>query len=254
VEALFDPAIVYALMLVFSRAGGLLALAPAFSGQSVPIVIRVALAFLISTIFVTIVPSPGPVPHHFLLFVLGIAHEIVVGLLMGMAVRMIFYALEMAGQIMSTEIGLMMSSSLDPVTQSESSPVSTALSYLAIVLFFATGAHHFMFVAFQRSFELVPAAAGGFDPRVADVVIRQSGRIFLLAVQMAAPLIAINFLVNFSLAILSRAAPTINAFLLSIPIQIVAGMVVFGMAVGLAAHYVLSALSGVPELMLRFIR
>src|SRR5436190_19018518 len=100
-------------MLVFSRAGGLLTLAPAFSGQSVPIIIRVALAFLLATIFVTIVPSPGKVPDHFLLFVLAIGHEIVVGLLMGMAVRLIFYALEMAGQIMSTEIGLRMSSSLD---------------------------------------------------------------------------------------------------------------------------------------------
>jgi flagellar biosynthetic protein FliR len=254
VEALFDPTVVYALMLVFSRAGGLLTLAPAFSGQNVPVIIRVALAFFLSTIFVTIVPTPGQVPNHFLLLVLAIAHEIVVGLLMGMAVRFIFYALEMAGQIMSTEIGLTMSSSLDPVTRAETSPVNMALTYLGIVLFFATGAHHYMFLAFQRSFELVPAAAGNFDPKVADIVVRQSGRIFLLAVQMAAPLIAINFLVNFSLGILNRAAPTINAFLLSIPIQIIAGLTVFSMVLGLTAHYVLGALDGVPELMLRFIR
>jgi len=254
VEALFDPTTIYALMLIFSRAGGLLTLAPAFSGQSVPVVIRVALAFLLATIFLTLTPLPQEVPNHFLLFVLAIGHEIVVGLLMGMAVRLVFYALEMAGQIMATEIGLMMSSSLDPITRAESSPVSTALSYLGIVIFFVSGAHHLMLLAFLRSFELVPAAAGNFDPRVADVVVRESGRIFLLAVQMAAPLIAINFLVNLSLAILSRAAPMINAFLLSIPIQIFAGLTVLGMVIGLTAHYVLSALGGVPELMLRFIR
>lgn len=253
-EALFDPTTIYALMLIFSRAGGLLTLAPAFSGQSVPAVIRVALAFLLATIFVNLVPLPREVPNHFLLLALALAHEIVIGLLMGMAVRLIFYALEMAGQIMSTEIGLMMSTSLDPVTRSESSPVATGLTYLGIVIFFASGAHHLMIMAFLRSFELVPAAAGNFDPRVADVVVGQSGRIFLLAVQMAAPLIAINFLVNLSLAILSRAAPTINAFLLSIPIQIFAGMTVLSMVIGLTAHYVLSALDGVPELMLRFIR
>ena len=253
-EALFDPTTIYGLMLIFARAGGLFSLAPAFSGKSVPVVVRVSLAFLLATIYFSLVPPAGPVPEHFLLLILAIAHEFVVGLLMGLAVRLIFYALEMAGQIIATEIGLMMSTSLDPITQSESSPVTTALSYLGIVIFFASGAHHMMFMAFLRSFELVPAAAGNFDPKVADLVVTESGKIFLVAVQMAAPLIAINFLVNFSLAILSRAAPTINAFLLSIPIQIVAGMVVFGMAVGLAAHYVLSALSGVPELMLRFIR
>ncbi len=253
-EALFDPNTIYALMLIFSRAGGLLMLAPAFSGQSVPVVIRVALAFLLATIYVTLVPLPQAAPEHFLLLVLAIAHEVVVGLLMGMAVRLVFYALEMAGQIMATEIGLMMSSSLDPITRAESSPVATAFSYLGIVIFFVSGAHHLMLMAFQRSFELVPAAAGNFDPRVADVVVRESGRIFLLAVQMAAPLIAINFLVNLSLAILSRAAPMINAFMLSIPIQIFAGLTVLSMVIGLTAHYVLSALSGVPELMLRFIR
>ena len=253
-EALFDPVTIYALMLVFSRAGGLLALAPAFSAQSVPVIIRVALAFLLATVFHGLVPLPKEVPNHFLLFVLAIGHEIIVGLLMGFAVRFIFYALEIAGQIMATEIGLMMSTSMDPVTHAETSPVTTALSYLGIVIFFVSGAHHLMFMAFLRSFELVPAAAGNFDPRVADVVVRESGKIFLLAVQMAAPLIAINFLVNFSLAILSRAAPTINAFLLSIPIQIFAGLTVLSMVIGLAAHYMLSGLGGVPELMLRFIR
>lgn len=253
-EALFDPTTIYALMLVFSRAGGLLALAPAFSGQSVPVVIRVALAFLLATMFVSLVPMPREAPNHFLVFTLAIGHEVVVGLLMGFAVRFIFYALEMTGQIMATEIGLMMSSSLDPISHAESSPVTTALSYIGIVIFFISGAHHLMLMAFLRSFELVPAAAGNFDPRVADIVVRESGKIFLLAVQMAAPLIAINFLVNLSLAILSRAAPTINAFLLSIPVQIVAGLTIFSAVIGLTAHYVLSALGGVPELMLRFIR
>jgi len=254
VEALFDPVTIYALMLVFSRAGALFALAPAFSAQSVPVIVRVALAFLLATIFHRLVPLPQTVPSHFLLFVLAIGHEIIVGLLMGLAVRFVFYALEMAGQIMATEIGLMMSTTMDPISHGETSPVTTALSYLGIVIFFVSGAHHLMLMAFLRSFELVPAAAGSFDPRVADVVVRESGNIFLLAVQMAAPLIAINFLVNLSLAILSRAAPTVNAFLLSIPIQIFAGLTVLSMVVGLTAHYVLSGLGGVPELMLRFIR
>lgn len=253
-EALFDPAVIYGLMLVFSRAGGLLALAPAFSAQSVPIVYRIAIAFFLATIVHSLAPLPKEVPGHFLLLILGIGHEVIVGLLMGLGVRLVFYALEMAGQIMATEIGLTTSTSLDPVTRGETSPVTTALSYLGIVIFFISGAHHLMLLAFVRSFELVPAAAGNFDPRIVDVVVRESGRIFLLAVQMAAPLIAINFLVNFALAILSRAAPTINAFLLSIPLQIFAGLTIFSAVAGLTAHYLLGGLGRVQELMLRFIR
>ncbi len=241
-------------MLIMSRVGGLFALAPIFSGQNVPVVIRIALGFLLSMLLMSIVPLPGEVPAHFLLLILAVAHEVVVGLLMGLAVRLIFYALELAGQIMATEIGLVMTSSLDPVTRADSSPVTMALTYLGTVVFFVSGAHHLMLTAFQQSFELVPAAAGNFDPAIADIVVRESGRIFLLAVQMAAPLVAINFMVNLALAVLSRAAPAINAFVLSIPIQILAGLAVLGMVLGVAAQYMLAALGRIPELMLRFIQ
>jgi len=253
VDALFNPAAIYGLMLVFFRAGGLLALAPAFSAQAVPVIIRVALAFLLSMLINSLVPLPHETPGHFLLFVLAIGHELVIGLLMGLAVRFVFYALEMAAQIMATEIGLIVTTTLDPISHAESSPLAVAISNLGIIIFFASGAHHLMIMAFVRSFELVPAAAGNFDPHVVELVVKESGRIFLLAVQMAAPLIAINFLVHLTLAILSRAAPVVNAFVLSIPIQIFAGLSVFGMVAGLTAYYVLGALGGVPELMLRFI-
>jgi flagellar biosynthetic protein FliR len=131
--------------------------------------------------------------------------------------------------------------------------VGIALSTFGAVIFLSTGAHHMMLLAFVRSFTLVPAAVGNFDPRVADLVVRESGKLFLVAVEMAAPLIAINFLVHLALAILGRAAPSINAFLLSIPIQILAGLTLFGMILGLAARHMLSGFGEIPELMLRFI-
>jgi flagellar biosynthesis protein FliR len=61
-DDLFASSTLYTLMLVFSRAGGLLALAPVFSGQTVPVIVRVALSFLLAWILVGLVPSPGPSP------------------------------------------------------------------------------------------------------------------------------------------------------------------------------------------------
>ena len=252
-DDLFSSSALYTLMLVFSRAGGLLALAPVFSGQTVPVIVRVALSFLLAWILVGLVPSPGPPPAHFLMILLAIAHEVMVGLLMGLASRFIMFAIEMTGQMMATEIGLMMSSSLDPISRAETSPVGIALSTFGAVIFLCSGAHHLMLLAFVRSFTLVPAAVGNFDPHVADLVVRESGKIFLLAVEMASPLIAINFLVHLALAILGRAAPSINAFLLSIPVQILAGLTLLGMILGLAARHMLSGFGEIPELMLRFI-
>lgn len=253
-EALFDPTRIYLLLLIFCRAGGLITILPVISSAGVPVILRLALAMMLSVLIYALVPTLGAPPASIVLVILGVMHEVVVGLLMGMAVRLIFYALEMAGQIIATEIGLIMSSSLDPITEGVSSPPTQMLAYFGAVIFFACGAHHAVIFAFARSFELVPAAAGNFDPHVVDVVVAESGKIFLLAVQMSAPLIAINFLVNFSLALLSRAAPTINAFALSQSVQIIAGLALLSMSLGLTAHYLLSGLGEVPELMLRFVR
>ena len=244
-DDLFASSTLYTLMLVFSRAGGLLALAPVFSGQTVPVIVRVALSFLLAWILVGLVPSPGPPPAHFLMILLAIAHEVMVGLLMGLASRFVMFAIEMTGQMMATEIGLMMSSSLDPISRTETSPVGIALSTFGAVIFLCSGAHHLMLLAFVRSFTL--------EDILNAYVVREGGKIFLLAVEMAAPLIAINFLVHLSLAILGRAAPSINAFLLSIPIQILAGLTLLGMILGLAARHMLSGFGEIPELMLRFI-
>ena len=70
---------------------------------------------------------------------------------------------------------------------------------------------------------------------------------------MAAPLMAINFIVTLTFAILGKAAPGINAFSESFAARIFAGLTIFGLTLGLTAQIVLSHLRESPELMLRLI-
>ena len=92
------------------------------------------------------------------------------------------------------------------------------------------------------------------DPARLDTVIAASGRIFLLAVQISAPLLAISFLVNMAFSVLGRAAPSLNVFILSFPVQILAGLTVFSMTLGLTIQYILRDMQHLPELMLHFLR
>ena len=91
-----------------------------------------------------------------------------------------------------------------------------------------------------------PLGAGKF-------FVQSTGSIFLLAVQIAAPLMAINFVVTLTFAILSKAAPGVNAFAESFPVRIAAGLTLLALALGLTAQLVLSGLHQAPELMLRLI-
>ena len=240
-------------MMAFIRAGGLLMMTPVFSGKMIPIPVRLALAGFLAYAATGFVPMPAAIPGDMLTLILGSLHELVTGLLMGLAVRLVFFAIEMAGQIISTEIGLVMSAQLDPVSQNSSTSIGTALFYLGSLLFLLSGAHHAMFAAFLRSFTISPPGSTGLSGAAGEVLVQSSGSIFLIAVQMAAPILATNFVVTLSFAILGKAAPSMNVFAESFAARILAGMTLLGLTMGLTAQLVLSHFQNAPELMLRLI-
>ena len=240
-------------MMAFIRAGGLLLMTPVFSGKTIPVPVRIAIAAFLAYSAGGFVTNRTPVPPDVLTLILGSFHELVVGLLMGMAIRLVFFAIEMAGQIVSTEIGLVMSAQVDPVSQNNSTPIGSAFFYLGSLLFLLSGAHHAMFAAFLRSFTISPPGSISFAGSAGEVFVQSSGRIFLIAVQMAAPILAINFVVTLSFAILGKAAPSMNVFSESFAARILAGFTLLGLTMGLTAQLVLSHFQNAPELMLRLI-
>ncbi|MDD5350866.1 MAG: flagellar biosynthetic protein FliR [Chthoniobacteraceae bacterium] len=244
---------VYLWMMVFVRAGGLLVLVPVFSGQNIPVQLRVAVAALLAAAVTAFVPAAASFPPDVITLIFIAARELMIGLIMGAAARLIFYAIECAGQIISTEMGLMMSSQVDPISRNPSSPVGIALFYGGALLFLFSGCHHVVFAAFLRSFAIAPIGQLGFTRHVAELFVISTGKIFLIAVQMAAPLMAVNFVVTFTFAVLGKAAPSINVFSESFSVRILAGIAIFGVALGLTAQLVLSCMRQSPELMLQLI-
>jgi len=240
-------------MMAFVRSGGLLALSPVFSGKMIPIPLRVAIAAFLAYVVSGVHHAPVPLPGDVVTLIFSAAHELLIGLLMGLGMRLVFYAIEFAGQIISTEIGLVMSAQIDPISQNNSTPVGTALFYFGSLLFLLSGAHHAMFAAFLRSFELAPPGAFMASRDIGELLIHSTGNIFLVAVQMAAPIMAINFIVTLTFAILGKAAPGMNVFSESFAARIFAGLTLLGLTLGLTAQLVLSQLRQAPELMLRLI-
>ena len=246
----FDYSQVYPIFLVFTRATGMMLLMPVFSGQMIPRQLRVALAFLLAvTLAPVALPGFAP-PDNWVGGALQIMHELAVGAIMGLVSRLIFYALEMAGELISVEIGLSLSANIDPFTSNRASPANTMLVSLATILFLTTNSHLWCLMAFSRSFEIIPPD-GGLSGNTADVLISSTGRIFLVAWQIAAPIMAISFLVNLCFATLGRAAPSLNVFVLSFPVQILAGMFLFGLTLALTARQIINAMQQIPELMLK---
>lgn len=222
-------------MMVFLRSIGIVLLFPALTGRALPVLVRMGLCVCLATLLAGIVPL-ATVPAGWWELTVGSAGEILLGLTLGFVARMAFSAVEMGGRIVASEIGLSATPGLgapDPATE----PIAAMLTSLAVVLFFLFGAHQLVLSAFARSFSVSLAGRASFDPATADSVIRATSHVIELGLRIAAPFIAMNFLVNLAFSVLGRAVPKMGVFIVSYSARVIVGLGLLSVAGTLIARY-----------------
>ncbi len=240
-------------MLVFVRAGALLSAVPVFAGRAVPVQLRVALSLMIAYLVTPLLPKLGALPTHLTMLVIWAVSELLVGILMGLAVRIVFSTIDFASHIISQESGLMRADSISPLGGSSTSTIGSLLFYFGTLIFMITGLHYQVIMAFVKSFQYLSPGQFLYTGFAIDLLIRDTTRIFMVGLQMGAPVIAVNFIVNLTFAVLGKAAPKVNVFLTSFAVRIVTGLVIFLSTVGLITHYITMQGQRAPENMLRFL-
>jgi flagellar biosynthetic protein FliR len=234
-------------MLVFVRVGALLATLPFFSASNVPIRIRLALGAVVAFLVAPMLPVSELAQSGFWPLIRLLAIEAMAGLLLGFVCRLIFFAMDLAGGIVATEIGLSLPSTFNPLTASQNTAPGTILYWMGIMLLLGFDLHHWMVVAFYRSYELLPVGiAHGSEPLLQDVIQRSAG-IFRIALQMTAPVMAASFVITLVFSVLGRAVPQMNVFSESYAVRTLVGLMVFGLSTTLMAHYISSSLHKLPE-------
>jgi flagellar biosynthesis protein FliR len=249
---MYDTADLFLWLLVTFRASGLFMSLPVFGTHSVPRVIRVAMAAVLAWIVAPLMAPALAYPHGLFELLLLVLKEVSIGVMMGLAVRLIFFTLDFAAHVLSVEIGLHPSPEFDPISNVSGGPLNNGLYYLAIVVFLG-GAHYAVVYAFARSLELVPPGLQSPDTAFVSLVVDQTTNLFRLGVMMAAPVLAVNFLVNLVFSILGRVVPRMNVFILSFSVRIMAGLAMLAVSAGLMTHYLMQEFSAMPERMLQFL-
>jgi flagellar biosynthetic protein FliR len=237
----------YNWMLVFLRLGAFLLVLPFFNMADFPVTMRVSLGALGALLIAPILP-PSALNHLDFISVLGVMiQEVCIGLLLGFVARMIFYAVEMAGTIISTEMGLNLAAIFDPVNQQSSQIASTILVLLATVVMLTLNLHHWMLLAFVRTYSVLPAGSAHLSSALFETVVAQTSLIFTVALQLSAPIIAASFVITLIFSIMSRAVPEMNVFSEMFGFRIVGGLIVFGFTLQLSAQYVVNYLNRLPN-------
>ena len=241
-------------VLVFVRTGAFFMGIPLFAGKMLPTKTKIAFGLLLSLMINPLVPANLTLATNFAGAILMALNEVCIGLLLAMTVRMVFFAVELAGYLISFEIGLMSSYSVNPLVGSSDATFTTLLFYFSMLIFFVTGIHYDVLKAFIMSFEILPIGSFLLSINPMNQFVQEVSRVFLIGTLMAAPFIALNFLVNVTFAVLGKAVPKMNVFMTSFSVRILGGMIILVASILLISSYIIENGRRSVEVMLSIIQ
>lgn len=208
------------------RVLALLAGMPVFSQRNMPMRVRVGLAVFISLAAQPSLPAMPVVPLDNLpLLLMLLAQQLLIGLSMGFAVRLVFAALEFAGELIGLQMGLNYAGFFDPATGSQGTASSRFFGTMVAFLFIAINGHLLLIQAVIQSFHAFPIGQEPFAFLRAAQPQTWGAEIFRIGLWIALPLITMLMFVNLVLGVISRVAPQINVFSVGFPLTVSVGLV-----------------------------
>lgn len=208
-----------------TRILALFASAPVLSHSQIPVRAKVGMALAITLAIAPAVSSP---PLAGLLEARGfllLAQNILIGLALGFAIRIVFVGIELAGELIGLQIGLSFAAFFNPDTSESENVVSNFMSMLVLLMFLAIDGHLMLLSALLDSFRVFPAAAGSPTPIELLALVRAGSDIFAIALTICLPILAVMLLVNVVLGVMARIAPQLNLFAVGFPVTVLAGLV-----------------------------
>jgi len=220
--------IILTYLLVFSRVGAMVMLLPAIAEMGVPSRVRLVLALAIAFALTPQVQGnyPAIAPQSTIALFIMIAQEVTAGVLVGAMARIIMSALQVAGYLIATQIGLAYAQTLDPTQNAQGAVLGNFMTLLGTTLIFMTNLHHLAIGAIAGSYEMLPP--GGHLPTgdMAQLVITLVSSSFALGFQLAAPFLVFGFALYAGLGVLARLMPQLQVFFVAVPLNIMCGFLI----------------------------
>jgi flagellar biosynthetic protein FliR len=164
------------------------------------------------------------------MLVANIVQQVVVGAALGFLTALLFAAVQAAGSLIDMFGGFSVAFAFDPLSQSGNSVFGRFYGLTAATLLFASDGHQLVLRGFTQSYKAIPLDSGISLDAMRHLVTVGIGQMFLAAVQIAGPIIAVLFIADVGLGLLARAAPALNAFALGFPAKILLTMSLAGTA------------------------
>jgi flagellar biosynthetic protein FliR len=232
-----DPAFTWGFFLILIRTSGMLISAPLLSHKGIPSYTKVGFAVFFSLVLVPlqrdVLPDP---PVDFGAVANGVLREVLFGLVLGLAMNLIFLGLQMSAQIMGVQLGFSLGGVLDPVNGNESNALEQFYAILVVLVFFTINGHHVVIQTLAETVRAVPP--GTFDPlsmSSAGIAPLATG-LTVTALRIAMPVVAALFLTDLGMGFVARTVPQVQVMVVGAPIKVGVGFLVMAAALPATVH------------------
>lgn len=211
----------FAFLIIFMRLGSALMVMPGFGEVFVSPRARLLIALTISFVTMPMLRDSLPeLPDNIAMLLVIITKEILIGVFIGMMVRVLISAIHIAATTIATQSGLANAMMFDFTMSGQTTAVSNLLSFSALVMIFTADLHHIMLLGIIDSYQLIPANQSIPMQDMAFSIASNVNRAFHVALKLAAPFITIALVTNVGAGVLSRLMPNFQVFFVLMAPQI----------------------------------
>lgn len=222
----FLPQTAFAFVLIFARTGAMAMALPGIGDRTVPPRIRLVFALALSLVLFPLVNAAfPPLPTSINAMIAAIVRELIIGIAIGFAVRLIISAIWVAGTAIAFQTGLAFAQNVDPSQGVQSTLFGSFFSVLSVALIFATDLHFMLLSAMHDSYLLFQPGASLPAGDFAQVALSKISDAFKVAIQLAAPFLVFGLIFYLGVGILTRLIPQVQVFFLAMPANILLGLI-----------------------------
>ncbi|MBU1306544.1 MAG: flagellar type III secretion system protein FliR [Alphaproteobacteria bacterium] len=236
------PNTAFIYMLLFARIGAILMLMPALGENMIPARMRLSFALAFTLVVYPLLADKLPTMPEDIMGIVGlIFHELAIGMILGAIARLTVMATQVAGAVIAFQTGLSSAMAADPTqTGVQGAVFGSFLSFLGMVLIFATDLHHMALAATYDSYMAFPLDAPLMFNDAAQLALRTVASAFTIGIQMSAPFIVFGLVFNLGAGILARLMPAMQVFFVLMPANILVGLVLFALLLSMMMGWYLT--------------
>ncbi len=216
-------------ILVLLRVSAIVTTMPIVGNKQVPVRVKGGLSLIIAFLLFPFVELHTP-PSDILLLVLRMAGEVMVGITLGFAGRLVFAGVQLAGQLAGFLMGFGIVNVFDPITSSQVSIIAQFHYLLAMLIFLAVDGHHIFLYSIAESYRIVPPLDFHFSGELTQAIVELSKDIFIVAIKAGALVITALLMIDIGFGLIARTVPQINILIIGFPIKIAIGLIGIGLA------------------------